>query len=168
MTKRILDLGCGIDPFPEANILLDINQNYLDMHKANGIELVRHDLNKFPLPFETDSMDAVLTRGTIEHLTMGTEELFKEINRILTVYGHFHIEVPNTFCIAWRLMYLFCYLPVNIHRTHVKHFSYRSVMFMLKNTGFTVRFRDNWKTCIPFRNSFKKRVIFDAWKSTHG
>jgi ubiquinone/menaquinone biosynthesis C-methylase UbiE len=68
---RVLDLGCG-DGELTARVAaavgtkevvgVDVDKESLEKARARGIITVKHDLNKFPYPFETNSFDVVVSR----------------------------------------------------------------------------------------------------------
>lgn len=82
---KILDLGCSDNKVPGA-IGVDIRTD----KKADVI----HDLNVFPYPFETDSIDKVYAKHIIEHLS-NPGSFIKEIYRILKRGGEALIETPH-------------------------------------------------------------------------
>jgi predicted SAM-dependent methyltransferase len=58
-TLKILDLGCGKKKRSGA-----IGVDYSDRHNADVI----HDLNVFPYPFESNSIEQVYLDNVLEHL----------------------------------------------------------------------------------------------------
>jgi predicted SAM-dependent methyltransferase len=81
----ILDLGCGLNKQPEAigvdNVLLE------------GVDIV-HDLNIFPYPFKSNSMDEIYLNDVLEHL----DDIIKvmgECHRILKSGGILHVRVVH-------------------------------------------------------------------------
>ena len=69
---KILDLGCGKKKRPGA-----IGVDYSDRHNADVI----HDLNVFPYPFESDSIDQVFLDNVLEHLDKPMR-VMEEVQRI--------------------------------------------------------------------------------------
>lgn len=57
---------------------------------------ILHDLNKFPYPFDSDSVDGVLMDNSLEHLNDVTAVL-REVHRILKLGATAHIIVPYAF-----------------------------------------------------------------------
>ena len=80
-----LNLGCGKD-YRDGWV----NINDKPFHKCDLIL----DLNRFPYPFEDNSVDYILLKDVLEHL----EDTFKvigECHRILKPTGRIHIHVPH-------------------------------------------------------------------------
>jgi len=79
-----LNLGCGND----------IKQGWInvDRFKNKGVDVV-HDLETFPYPFKTNSVDKILLDNTLEHLEPFEKVLF-ECQRILKPNGKLIIYVP--------------------------------------------------------------------------
>ncbi len=80
-----LNLGSG----------LDIREGYInvDLTKKNGADVV-HDLERFPYPFKTDSVDYVLMDNSLEHLE-DTIAVMKELHRICKDKAIIDIYVPH-------------------------------------------------------------------------
>lgn len=86
--KKILDLGCGASKHTGSI--------GVDRLKLKGVDVV-HNLDSYPYPFKTSSIDVVLAHNSIEHLE-DTVSVFREVHRILKAGGKFHIEVPHFSC----------------------------------------------------------------------
>ena len=80
----ILDLGCGKKKRPGA-----IGVDYSDRHNADVI----HDLNVFPYPFESDSIDQVFLDNVLEHLDKPMR-VMEEVHRITKLGGDIKVIVP--------------------------------------------------------------------------
>jgi ubiquinone/menaquinone biosynthesis C-methylase UbiE len=80
-----LNLGCGND----------IKKGYvnLDVAKLPGVDVI-WDINKLPLPFETEEFDEILCKDVIEHIE-DYPQLLKELHRILKKGGVLMIRVPH-------------------------------------------------------------------------
>lgn len=81
-----LNLGCGSDIKSDMT-----NVNYFD---TDGVDVV-HDLNSFPYPFPSSSIDYILMDNVLEHLH-SIDEVLRECSRILKVGGILNIIVPNS------------------------------------------------------------------------
>jgi predicted SAM-dependent methyltransferase len=80
----ILDLGCGNKKRP-GTIGVDYNA------RVDGD--ISHDLNVFPYPFESESVDKVYIDNCIEHLD-SPMKVMEEIHRLLKVGGEVKVIVP--------------------------------------------------------------------------
>ncbi|QTR46432.1 class I SAM-dependent methyltransferase [Thiothrix litoralis] len=81
---KILDLGCGKKKRPGS-----IGVDYSDRHNADII----HDLNIFPYPFESNSIDQIYLDNVLEHLDQPMR-VMEEIYRITKVGGKVKVIVP--------------------------------------------------------------------------
>ena len=82
-----LNLGCG------ENFI----QGYLNVDKEGTPDL-KHDLEKFPWPWETDSVKEILLIHVLEHLGRETDVYFKiiqEIYRVCKKNARLRIVVPH-------------------------------------------------------------------------
>ena len=112
-TKNILDIGAGngrlldlcLVKCPEAfGTALDFSYTMLEnlkdkYHGNERIKIIEHDIN-YPLPFEADSFDAVVSSFTIHHVSDDRKyELYKEIWQIIQDGGIFcnleHVSSPT-------------------------------------------------------------------------
>lgn len=82
---KILDLGCKNNKVPGA-IGVDIDKN-------TRADIV-HDLNVFPYPFGSNSIDKIYAKHIIEHLD-NPRGFLKEVHRILKSRGEIFIETPH-------------------------------------------------------------------------
>ena len=80
----ILDLGCGNKKRP-GTIGVDYNS------RVDGD--ISHDLNTFPYPFDTNSVDKVYIDNCLEHLNSPLD-VMEELHRILKVGGELKVIVP--------------------------------------------------------------------------
>lgn len=81
---KILDLGCGKKKRPGS-----IGIDYSDRHNADVI----HDLNVFPYPFESNSIDQVYLDNVLEHLD-NPIRVIEEVHRITKQGGGVKVIVP--------------------------------------------------------------------------
>jgi predicted SAM-dependent methyltransferase len=80
----ILDLGCGKKKRPGS-----IGVDYSDRHNADVI----HDLNIFPYPFESNSIDQIYLDNVLEHLDKPMK-VMEEVHRICKPGAFVKIIVP--------------------------------------------------------------------------
>ena len=64
----------------------------LDFASLPGIDVI-HDLNSYPWPFESDSMDHILAEDVLEHLDNPIKAI-EEMHRISSSGGILEIQVP--------------------------------------------------------------------------
>ena len=84
----ILDFGCSTNKQDGAK--------GVDIDIANRPDLV-FDLNKFPYPVKSSSVDRVYAKHILEHLG-DLYGIFREVHRVLKKGGDFIIEVPHFSC----------------------------------------------------------------------
>lgn len=92
----LLDLGCGNAPF--AGIYRTLATNYVWADWRNSPHQLfdldhEVDLNRAPLPFESEAFDTVLLTDVLEHVAE-PDQLIAEITRVLRPGGKFVLGVP--------------------------------------------------------------------------
>lgn len=88
-----LDLGCGKNKHPDCI--------GVDIAPGEGIDVV-HDLEQYPWPFESDSVDEVIISHYIEH-TKDLIAFMNELGRIMKKGGRCVITAPYyTSMRAWQ------------------------------------------------------------------
>ena len=116
-TPAILDLGCSTRKMAGA-IGMDIDpSSHADIF---------HDLNVYPYPVETGSMDQIFAKHLIEHLTE-PRKFIHEIYRMLKPGGKAYIETPHFSC---RVAYS--------EPEHKLFFSYFMFTELLKGLDFKI------------------------------
>lgn len=87
MKKVVLNLGCGRTYIKNA-----VNVDFAETKYYDQVI----DLNKFPWPWEDNSIDEVYTLYFIKHFNSAQViNIFKEAHRILKVNGLLHIQCPH-------------------------------------------------------------------------
>lgn len=125
-----LNLGSGDRPLG-GYLNIDIRP------QAPGVQIV-HDLDNFPWPFESNSVDEVVMDNCLEHL-IDCNRAMKEIHRILKPGGKAKIIVPH---FTWQLAYT--------DPTHRHFFAYNTFFYYSGKKGnLDIRF-----------SSCKARIIF--------
>ena len=114
-TLRV-NLGAGGRP-KEGYVNVDVNPN------APGVDLV-HDLNDYPWPFDSDSVDEVAMNQCLEHL-IDRNRAMKEIYRILRKNGVARIAVPH---FTWQFAYA--------DPTHRHFFAYNTFSYYARDCGY--------------------------------
>ena len=109
MSKNVvLDLGCGKKKRPGA-----IGVDYSSRHDADVI----HNLDVFPYPFESNSVDEVFLDNVLEHL-LSPIDVMQELHRICKEGAKIKVIVPY-----FRSMYAFID-PTHRHFFTVDSFAY--------------------------------------------
>lgn len=132
-----LNLGSGGTPL-DNYINVDVNP------KVPRVDVV-HDLNKYPWPFEGDSVDEVFMDNCLEHL-LEHNRAMKEIYRILKKGGMAKIIVPH---FTWQYAFT--------DPTHKHFFAYNTFFYYAGRGGY---FDFQFSSC-KVRLVFGKR--FSVW-----
>lgn len=140
MEPKIVDFGCGLNPHPKANILVDINPIIRELEKG---EKIIHDLNKLPYPFDDETIDEIYSHECLEHLTgLHIFGFISECYRILKPKGVLYLELPNPFFYKSRINYLLgnYVVDANFHPYHVKFMLPTDLLKQCRYIGFGVKF----------------------------
>ena len=78
MKKKCLNLGCGKDIHKENQQEEWIN---IDRFQLEGVD-VKHNLTKFPYPFNDNYFDEILSLGTLELINADFIKIMEELHRI--------------------------------------------------------------------------------------
>lgn len=117
MTSIIkLNLGSGGKPL-EGHINVDINPQ---SPKVNVV----HDLDSYPWPFDSNSIDEIVMEQCLEHL-IDHNRAMKEVHRILKSGGKTKITVPH---FTWQYAY--------IDPTHKHFFAYQTFFYYANDCGY--------------------------------
>lgn len=125
-----LNMGCGFD----------IRKDYVnaDSLKLKGVDKVI-DFNKLPYPFKDKEFDEILVKHVIEHLSLDTDLIMKELHRILKDGGKLIIEVPHytsrtTYYTQHKKVFsslsFICYISTNLYN-RVYDFAFSSMKIKL-------------------------------------
>jgi SAM-dependent methyltransferase len=116
MTPRKVNLGSGGQSLA-GYVNVDVNPN------AAGVDLV-YDLNQYPWPFDSDSIDEVCMDQVLEHL-QDRNLAVAEIYRILRPGGLAKISVPH---FTWQYAYT--------DPTHRHFFGYYTFAYYARDCGY--------------------------------
>lgn len=140
MSKKILDIGCGEDPYPEANYGIDKYVKNVDIDN-----FVKADVEE-GIPFPDNFFDKIYCRNLLEHLHY-PRDFFKEVHRILKPEGVFKVIVPAPTIRFWD------------SPTHVRPYTKKSLRRLSNWCGFKVKsleLVDNSGNKVP--------IFFRIWK----
>lgn len=122
--RHILEIGSFLGAVSislkrlEFNVCaLDIPEFYKSstlryLYERNGIPFNALNLRNSKLPYESNSLDAVIICEVIEHLNFNPLPVLQEINRVLKNDGYIYIGMPNQSCLRNRIKLL---LGMSIH-----------------------------------------------------
>lgn len=110
--------------------------------KAPRVDIV-HDLNDYPWPFETDSVDEIVMDHVLEHL-VDRNRAIKESHRILKLGGVAKITVPH---FTWQYAFM--------DPTHRHFFAYGTFFYYARDCGY---FDFQFSSC-------KARLVFGKRRS---
>jgi SAM-dependent methyltransferase len=147
--SRVYNLGCGMQNFPGT-----IGVDQID---APHIK-IKHDLNIYPWPIETNSADVVLAFHFMEHVG----DLFKAFNEIYRISKNgtrVIIEVPH-----------FRYSSAFKDPTHVHFFTCKTINYFLKPnhtyTELPFKFKlVNFSIGYPANNPWTIKYWIKKWLS---
>jgi SAM-dependent methyltransferase len=116
--KSILEIGSYLGLVSLALKEIGYNVSALDIpeyqqssalkafYEKNGIPFTGLNLRGHKLPYESNSLDAVIACEIIEHLNFNPLPVLKEINRVLKKGGYLYIGMPNQARIQNRIKLL--------------------------------------------------------------
>lgn len=89
----VLSLGCGVvkREFPEADRATRIVG--IDNDPGSDAD-IRHDLNRFPYPLESDSFDLIVMQDILEHLE-NVPEVLREVHRVARSGARIRLRLPH-------------------------------------------------------------------------
>jgi SAM-dependent methyltransferase len=162
-SPKILDLGCGKKKRVGA-----IGVDHSSRHKPDII----HDLNKFPYPFQAESIDEIYLDNVLEHLE-DPVKVMEEIYRICRPGALVKVIVPY-FRSKWafidpthRTFYTvssFDYYDPS--RLICSRYDYTFARFAVKNIVFNESFSDGFLKNLVTRFANKQPTRYESYLST--
>ena len=167
--SRVLDLGAGQGAFSqrlcEAGYDVAACDMFPELFRCPGVECRQADVEK-PLPYDDESLDAVVSLEVLEHLESQLG-LFRDVARILKPGGVFLFSTPNIVSLKSRLRFLFTgyfysfgpldpavYDPV---QQHVAPYTPDRYQFMLARAGLRLTHVE--------ADKFQKSSLWMSWLS---
>lgn len=158
--RAVADVGCGNGLFsaylkqkwPIKLTGIDASEHALESALAKGFDqvLLCDDFSRLPLNVEDRSFDFVLNKDVMEHL-LDPDFLLSEIERVLRPKGLFLLHIPVDFNLWRRLKFVFTnnidtynHAPLRCpgakewNWPHVRFFTYKGILELLKNHNFRV------------------------------
>lgn len=95
--EKVVDLGCGNDPFPKASVYVDFfeennrERDGANFKKPSKGKYVHWDLNQYPYPFKDKEFDFVIAAHIAEHL----DDPLRFCQEIQRIGKRGYIETPN-------------------------------------------------------------------------
>jgi len=128
-----LDIGCGLGFFVECCREFGVpctgvegSSFAVQMAKQRDIELVHHNIETVPLPFDAESFGTILLSEVIEHLRKpAAEKLLLECRRLLKKGGAIVILSPSKY--NWK---------VNKDPLHINLYTKESIRTEVEGAGF--------------------------------
>ena len=94
---RIIDIGPGPHPKPDADVRMDI-------HQWGNVNCL-HNLTEVPYPLASESFDKAYMGDVIEHIYIfDIDNVMQEVNRILKPNGILEVTVPDVRWICERIV----------------------------------------------------------------
>ena len=159
---KILDLGCG-----KKKRTGTIGVDYSDQHSADVI----HDLNVFPYPFESDSIDQVYLDNVLEHLNKPMQ-VMEEVHRITKLGGKVKVIVPY-FRSRWAFIdpthqtfyTVDSFAYYDPRHSICQRYDYTKARFLVEKIVFNETLPKRWtkKIIIKFANRYPNR--YEAYLS---
>jgi SAM-dependent methyltransferase len=150
---KVLDFGCGDGARVSSFVLakqcsyagVDVSEHAVAICRAKGLKAVAYS-PEAALPFDSGSFDNVLSFEVFEHL-FDPEGALWEIRRVLRPQGYLIGSVPNSVCVANRLLMAFGHfspggspatsLKAPWKDPHIRFFSKRTLLRLLRQAGFS-------------------------------
>jgi len=165
--RRLLDIGSG--PMDKTGILQTLgfdcsatddlsdpwhlrNSNISlikDYARQIGITFYHQKENNYEIPFQKNSFDVVCALSVIEHLHESPREFINVMGEFAKTNGYILVEMPNSVNLRKRISVFLGktnYNPVGelfystgLYRGHVREYTLDETVFLLQQSGFTVR-----------------------------
>jgi len=145
----ILDIGCG-DGFIADCLKKDFKITKVDI--KNGKDIIVHDLEKPPYPFENEVFDGIICSEVLEHLYK-PETVINESYRILKENGIMIVTVPNfnnINNIINRHQNIVYYKDNILSSEHIRHYTLDSLNKIIDNKFEIVKVVGNSPHMNPF------------------
>lgn len=146
-----LNIGCGNKKIP----------GYIgvDLTKTNATDIL-HDLNRFPYPFQNNSIQEILLDNVIEHLD-NVIKVIEELHRILIKNGKIIIRVPyaksDSAFVDPTHKHFFTEKSFNYFTDGFSYSYYTKARFHVKYNYISnsINILQKIRNLLPFRNFFK-------------
>ncbi|MBL8700033.1 MAG: class I SAM-dependent methyltransferase [Alphaproteobacteria bacterium] len=156
-SSPVLDVGCAPAHFAAA--LSGLGRSVVgvdaapdrvsDLAAAFGIEIRRCDIERERLPWPDGSFRLLVCAETIEHLRVDPLFALSEMNRVLAPDGILLLSTPNLYSLPNILRFMlgrsiadplseFAKLRLIGHMGHVREYSTREIVRMLRAFGFAI------------------------------
>lgn len=148
--KSVLDIGCGYGfltlPIRENNNQVEVietTDNAVKEMKKHGFTVHELDLNSNWSFDINQKYDTVVCTEVIEHL-FDTDNLIKNIYKILNQKGELIISTPNVASFGRRIMLLLGINPIleftsrSHDAGHIRYFTFKNMEELLKEHGFEI------------------------------
>lgn len=158
---RLLDIGCSTGDWAaywQGNgwqcAGIDIDREHVELARALGIDAKCCDLNRDPLPFNSETFDLIFAGEVIEHL-VDTDGFLSELTRCVRRGGHVLITTPNLVSFENRIRILLGVYPAWVNYSlvgsgHVRAYTPSVLKKQLAQHGFKVIVhKGNWVPFIP-------------------
>lgn len=140
-TGRILDVGCG--SYPYFLTKTEFKEKYgidpsLAKVNINGIKLLKSNISQKPIPFKESFFDVTTMLAVFEHIDQAQiQVVLNEVYRTLKKDGVFVITTPSPWSdkLLHQMSKFNLISEEEIH-DHKSHHSRRTIINMIKNTGF--------------------------------
>lgn len=139
-----LNLGCGED----------YKKGYINLDFRDNIKIdVKHNLEKFPYPFEKNEFDEILLRNVLEHLNNPLNAL-KELIRISKKNAKIKIIVPHAKSYGYisNLTHKNLFSENSFSKGLLKEYQLEKLKLIDKKFIYN---NHSWKKLIPFKNVLK-------------
>lgn len=100
---KVLNIGCGNFPLKDKGRFQYFNVDMLKLtpKQIDNAQYIRHDLTKYPYPFQSATFDRLYLSHVIEHIAEEEHDpLFRELHRITKVEGLIEFIYPEFRTIA--------------------------------------------------------------------
>ena len=137
-----------------------------------GIDFYHQSEGDHMIPFEVGSFDVVCALAVIEHLHESPREFLNTMGRYLKTGGILLVVMPNSVNLRKRLSVLVgrtnyppideLYFSTNTYRGHVREYTLRETVYILKQSGFSVMHSTTFENLAHSKLKFPLREIYLA------